>query len=378
MDFSQIIKILLFYKKKILLFTLSTIVLVFLILYFIFPIKYTAEVVLLPPDEQNVSGLQALMGGSDVTSFLGFGGGLGSAQLFAEVLKSRTAGEIVVKNCSLLPYFDEESVSKSVEKLQKLINIEVTKERLIKFNVTLSTSFFCRYSSEKDSIKILSARVANSFTNALDKINQDKLRLKATNLMNFFKGEIEAVTQQLKLDEEVLQLFEEENKTISIPEQLSATLETAAKIKSEILFTEIELQTLEHNLRDNNSKIESLKKRLEVLKDTYKGIEGIKGLDNTDYLPEFEDIPMLSLQFARLKRNVKVSNELYLLLQKQYFKEQIQANRNVPTVEVLDPAIPPLKASSPRVVFSSLLGGIVAFFLISSFILFLEKKKIEK
>ena len=193
--------------------------------------------------------------------------------------------------------------------------------------------------------------------------------------MYFFEEQINLVSEQLKSDEEALRLFQEKNKTISIPEQLSATLETAAKIKSEILFTRIELKNLEFNMRENNSRIESLRKKLDVLNQIYKEIEGIKSLDEIDYLPEFNDIPMLSLELARLTRNVKVSNELYIMLQKQFYREQIQANRNVPTVEVLDSAIPPTSPSSPRALFSTFFGGFFSFFLISSLTLYLEKKK---
>jgi hypothetical protein len=358
-----------------LIFTGVSALLIFIILYFVYPLKYTAKVVLLPPEEQNTTGLQALIGGSDVTSFLGFSGGFGSAQLFAEVLKSRSVSEIVLQQNQLYNFLKIKDTAKAVEKLQTLISVEVTKERLIKFEIPLSTSTFSRFSSEKDSIRLLVSKVANSFTYALDLINREKLQIKATNLMYFFEEQINIASEQLRSDEEALRLFQEKNKTISIPEQLSATLETAAKIKSEILFTRIELKNLEFNMRENNSRIESLRKKLEVLNQTYKEIEGIKSVDEIDYLPEFNDIPKLSLELARLTRNVKVSNELYIMLQKQFYREQIQANRNVPTVEVLDPAVPPTSPSSPRVLFSSFFGGFFAFFLVSSLTLYLEKKK---
>ncbi len=375
MSFTEIINILLKNKKKIIKFSVSVGALIFILTLFVVPIKYTAEVVIFPPEKQNTAGIQALMGNSDFSSLLGFGAPSGDSQLYAKILKSRTVNTKVLKECNLMEYFDAEDTVLAVEKLQKLVDVEVTKEKLIKLRITLSTSFFARFSDERDSIKNLTAKVANSFYNALDELNKMRLQKKATDLMHFFQSQIDLVEEQLRKDEEALREFQEENRAISIPEQLDATLQAAAKIKSEILYTEIELQTLRYNLKENSSKVKALERKIKVLNDTYDSLKGVKSLDNPDYLPEFDNIPRLSLEFARLKRNVKVSNELYILLKQQFYHEQFQASRNVPTISVLDEAIPPRKTTSPRIVFSTVVGGFFAFLFISALILFKEQKK---
>ena len=69
-------------------------------------------------------------------------------------------------------------------------------------------------------------------------------------------------------------------------------------------------------------------------------------------------------------------NEVYVLLQQQYYKEKIQENRDIPTVEILDEAIPPLKASSPRIIFSTVTGGILIFLLMSLITIISERKTV--
>jgi uncharacterized protein involved in exopolysaccharide biosynthesis len=64
-----------------------------------------------------------------------------------------------------------------------------------------------------------------------------------------------------------------------------------------------------------------------------------------------------------------------MLLQQQYYKERIQENRDLPTVEVLDKAIVPLRKSSPKTVFATVTGGIFIFLLMSLFVVFSEQKK---
>jgi uncharacterized protein involved in exopolysaccharide biosynthesis len=95
---------------------------------------------------------------------------------------------------------------------------------------------------------------------------------------------------------------------------------------------------------------------------------------SNDYLLSFKDLPVLSKQLASLLREVKIQNEVYLLLQQQYYKEKIQENRDLPTVQVLDRAIPPLKASSPRIIFSTFIGALF-FFLLSSLVFIIDGRK---
>ncbi len=68
-------------------------------------------------------------------------------------------------------------------------------------------------------------------------------------------------------------------------------------------------------------------------------------IDSDDYLIAFSDVPELGMQLSKLIRTVKIKNEVYLLLQQQYYKERIQENRDVPTIDILDEAIPPEKTS---------------------------------
>ena len=100
-------------------------------------------------------------------------------------------------------------------------------------------------------------------------------------------------------------------------------------------------------------------------------------MGNQDYLVAFKDVPEIGRELAQLVREVKVQNEVYMLLQQQYFKERIQENRDLPTIEVLDEAIPPLKASGPRLIFSTVLGGVFAFLLMSLLYIANEMKIIK-
>ncbi|MDD3559827.1 MAG: GNVR domain-containing protein, partial [Melioribacteraceae bacterium] len=266
----------------------------------------------------------------------------------------------------------------ATERLNKLIDVEVTKERILILSVTLSTGYFSRFSDEVDSVAALSASTANEFIIVLDEINREKLNQKAKNTRLFIEQQLETTKEKLKLAEDSLLNFQKVNKTISIPEQLQASLDNAAGIKSEILFTEIKLNTLDYNMLETSPEYLSLQKKLKVLNETYNNLITRESGKENDFLPAFEDVPQLAIELARLTREVKVQNELYLLLQKQFYKERIQENKDIPTVQVLDAAIVPMRPVSPRLFFSTFFIFVAALFLISSYYIFLETRKINK
>jgi uncharacterized protein involved in exopolysaccharide biosynthesis len=164
--------------------------------------------------------------------------------------------------------------------------------------------------------------------------------------------------------------FQELNKTVALPEQLKAAIEAASKLKSEIVKTEIEIGMLQQNLKEDNKILLSLRNKLNELKEQYDKME----LGSQDYLLAFGEVPELGKELATLLREVKIQNEVYTLLQQQYYKEKIQENRDIPTVEILDEAIPPLKPAAPRIVFSTITGGVFVFILISLIFVLSERK----
>ncbi len=81
-------------------------------------------------------------------------------------------------------------------------------------------------------------------------------------------------------------------------------------------------------------------------------------------------LPEVSLEYARLLRNVKVQEAVYELLTQQYEQAKIMEVKDTPTVEILDKASPPEKKSYPKrsgivlfcAVMSLLTSIILAFF----------------
>ncbi len=371
MSYHEILNIIITQRKNIFQITILATVIIFLILFFIYPLTFQSKVTVLPPEENNrLGGVQSLLGGQDFSNLLLGEGTSGNSQLYMEILKSRSAALYVIEKNNLESLYGIKNKFKVAEKLDKELNVEVSKEGIISLSVNVSTSLFPMFGTQKDSIKNLAADLSNSFVEALDKINRDKLISKAQKTREFIGQQLMQTKARLDSVENELMFFQEKNKTVSLPQQVNAAIDAAANIRSEIVKTEIEIGTLETNLKENNKTLIALKDKLQQLKDQYSKME----MGNQDYLLTFKDVPELGKKLANLLREVKIQNEVYSMLQQQYYKELIQENKDLPTVQVLDAAVPPLSAVSPRPIFSSIIGGIFVFLLMCFSSIYEHKK----
>jgi tyrosine-protein kinase Etk/Wzc len=371
MTLHDIIHVLLVNWKSILKLTFGATIVVFIYLFLISPLTYNAPVTILPPAERDqFSGLGSLLSGGEVTDFLTGKMAPGNSQLFMEILKSRTAAEYVVKKHNLLDYFDVDNMDEATKELQKQLNLDLSKEGIITLSVNVKSSIIPLIFSNKDSVKNLSAKISNSYVEALDKINREKISYRAKRAREYIEQQIVQTKAELDTAETNLMQFQKTNKTVSLPEQLTSAIESAAKLKAEIVNTEIEIGLLEPNLREDNKALLQLKSKLNELQKEYKKFD----VHSDDYLVAFSNVPELGMELAKLLRAVKIKNEVYLLLQQQYYREKIQENRDVPTIDILDEAIPPRKPSSPRVIYSTVVSGIFVLLLVSMFFVIRERK----
>lgn len=370
MTLHSLINVIILNAGKLILNSLIGMIIIFMLLFFVYPLTYTSTVTILPPEKSNPYSLGSLLQGADFSSLMS-GNTSASAQLYNEIIRSRTAAEITINKLSLMDYFDVDSKLEAAEKLSKLINTEVTKEGILKISVPMSTPLFGRFRIDNDSIKQLSAKVSNTLAVALDSINRVKLSTKASRARIYIESELLTTKKELDSVENELMNFQAKNKTVSLPDQVKASIEVAAKLKTEMTTAEMNYNILSQNLKENSSLMEGMKTRMKELREQY---EKVINHTNSDMFVSFSNAPQLGLKLSNLLREVKVKNEVYLLLQQQFYHERIQENRDVPTIEILDLAVPPLKASSPRLIIWTFLGGIFIFMFLTMMLLFREKR----
>jgi tyrosine-protein kinase Etk/Wzc len=336
-----------------------------LVITLLLPNWYKASTTLLPPEKEGLSlGLSSslLSGLSSLNEGMSLPFMATPSDVIAAILKSRRVGEEVIDRADLMKIYQVKNKEEGLRELNSHLFVSVSPEGLINL-------------SFEDKKREKAASVANLFIQILDEVNRQTKSSKAKNARMFVEERLTQTQKELISVEESLKVFQQKNQAISLDEQMKAAIQAAATLKGEIVVQEIELNVLKKNfsadyppVKQLESKIVEARRQLDILEfgRAKKEGEGNKTLE----IP-FAQVPKLSLELARLMREVKIQETVFALLTEQYEQLKIQETKDTPTIQVLDKAFPPEKKARPKRFFlvvaagggSVILSIILVFFL---------------
>ena len=144
-----------------------------------------------------------------------------------------------------------------------------------------------------------------------------------------------------------MQAFQSENKVFSLDDQMTAIVDNAVNIGTELAAAEIELALTQHDFQSGSPQTLFLEKKIKSLQEQYERVQ-TGGLVTTDgFSIPFDKVPDLMRRYGNLVRDIKIKEQINAYLESQRLQEQIQEAKDVPTVVELDTAIPPRKRTSP-------------------------------
>ncbi|KPL04536.1 MAG: hypothetical protein AMJ90_00365 [candidate division Zixibacteria bacterium SM23_73_2] len=335
------------------------------------PNWYTAKTTVLPPEEAGSILPLSLssLGGFLPSSGMSLPLMVTPSDIFAAILRSRTVAESVINKEDLMEVYDTDKISDALKELNSHTKIEVTNEGIV------SLEF-------EDNDKNRAARVANLFVEELDRINQKTNTSKAKSTRIFVEERLSQTQKELALAEENLRAFKEKHKTIVLDEQMRAAIQGAANLKAELTLNEIQLNVLRQTMSESHPQIQGLKTRIKEIKKQLDLMEfgDSEEKDRQDKILDipFSEVPALSLELARLTREVKIQETVFELLIRQYEQAKIQETKDTPTVQILDKAVPPERKTRPKRTFLVGIAGLASLFLSIVFVFALEYLKHSK
>jgi len=91
-----------------------------------------------------------------------------------------------------------------------------------------------------------------------------------------------------------------------------------------------------------------LKARIETLQGKLHGMTGKQSQPAAPDYPSMTSLPILGYRYSDLYRQTKIQEAIYEFLTQQYETAKIDEARELPSVRVMDPAVPPERKSSPH------------------------------
>ena len=314
------------------------------------PQVFEATATVLPPEQEGVGGLLSFLSSSSASSALSLlGGNFGGSptlDLFKTIIESRSVAEDVASDDAIHAFFLRRDTSRKaiVNTLNGSVHGDALRTGELSISVRISAPKFSS-SVELDSTRRMTAYVANKFIEALDRFNRDRLMTSAKTTRIFVQQEYTAKLAELDSAYGRLQQFQEVHGAIALPEQLAATVGAAAKLTSQMEQLEMQRNVEARELGPHDPRIRALDAEKEAAQEELNKYDS-GGVG--EYVLALNSAPELSREMAGYLREVKVLEQVTAYLRGELEQDRISEQRDLPSLQVLDAALPPTGPSSPN------------------------------
>jgi len=332
------------------------------------PKIYVSTATILRPQQTGGGGLLSALGRRAIQQIPSFPSFTPNRNIFLSVLKSRTLARKMVDHYNLMDYYRASHLERAVDSLSGATRISESDTGIIEIKV-------------RDKDPKIAADIANGYVNQLDRFISESGIGAVNRQRRFISDRIKETQKNLAEAEVNLQHFQENNRTIVMSAQTSQAMAVAARLKGEIISSEIKLEVMGIFATDSNPEVIRLGRQIAELKHQLAQAQYGAGLD----LPAVTDnpghskkeiylsasrIPKVSLDMTRLTRDIKVHETVYTMLTQQLEQAKIAEAKDMPMVQVLDRAVPALHHFKPKPRRNALLAGAIGLFL-GTFLAFL-------
>jgi uncharacterized protein involved in exopolysaccharide biosynthesis len=340
---------------------------------------YQSTATIITPREGPAGGVLAALGAAGIAQqlpSLSLPSLTPNRDVLVSILKSRTIAEKTVERLKLQEYYRAEHLQGAIGALQKATDISISREGVISVKV-------------EDGDREMAAAIANAYTETLDHLIGQYGTGSASSQRRFIAEQLEKASKGLVLAEENLRRFQEKNRAVSISDQSRGAIEAAARLKGEIMASEVQLQVMRNFATESNPDVVRLRRRIGELKQQLAqaqygagmelpAVAGNSGHPQKEIFIPASRVPEVGLDLARLTRDLKVQETIYTLLTQQLEQTKIAEAQDIPIVQVLDRAVPALFRSKPQIKLNMALAGVTSLFLgifLAFFLEYIERER---
>ncbi|MGA7836977.1 MAG: Wzz/FepE/Etk N-terminal domain-containing protein [Ignavibacteriaceae bacterium] len=367
-DLLDYLVILVKWKKLLLVVCIISLIVSYLAIYFFVDKKYESTSLLLPSNVENSGSI--LSGLSSLKSLPFDIGGLttnSDVDLYNSIIYSRSLLDQVIKKFDLVKIYkvdttDIDYFEQVLKRLRNDVNADINDDGVTYIITTAAPSPQLSADIDNFIVKLLNDRVIEL---KIKKSKENKQFLEAR--VNEIKDSLKYSENQLKLFQEKTGMFEAENQTKAILEQL-------AEFQAQLAEKQTQYSVYKEIYGENSPQALNAKIIAGKFEAKLKNIES--GRDSSVSLLSLNKLPQNALNYFRLFRDVQIYTNILEFELPLYEQARIQEKKDIPILQVIDYAIPPAKKSfPPRVLFASLITIVILLF-VFIYILLLENEKL--
>ena len=353
------------HRKFILLFTICVAVAA-TITVFVIPSKFTAQTVVLPPND-NSSMSSALLGqmtggSSALASIAGAGLGIKSpGEMYVSLFRLPAVEDPLIRRFGLMDRYNKKRMSDTRKVFERRSSVVLgTKDGLIRITVT-------------DWDPNLAAAMANAYVDELRKLTAQLAVTEASRRRLFFQQQLLETNENLVAAEEAMKQMQQQTGVLQVDSQARALIESAAVIRGQIVAKEVELKAMRSYATDDNPQVILAEQQLLGLRAQLAQLAGKDADTNSEIIVPKGQIPSAQMAYIRKLRDLRYQETIKEILTKQFELAKLDEAREGAIVQVADVATPPDKRSFPERTLIICLSGLVGLIGACTWAIFSER-----
>src|SRR6266576_3712950 len=235
--------------KRLILFAVVGAALLSTVVAFLLPVRYEANIVMMPP-QQN-SSIGSTLGQLGSAGSLGSlaplaslaSGGLGiknPADMYISLLTSRTVEDAMVQRFGLLAEYHEKRLSDARKELENRTNaVAGTKDGLIRISV-----------EDRDPRR--AAELANGYVEEFRKLSASLAITEAARRRLFFEQQVQQAKEALTQAEEAMTKTQQSTGVLQIESQARSLIESAAILRAQVVAKQVQTEGMRSFATDEN------------------------------------------------------------------------------------------------------------------------------
>jgi len=309
---------------------------------------FNSTVTIMPPEQQqsSVAAMLGQMGG--LAALAGAGAMKTQADLYVGILESRTISDNLVQRFKLQQRYDKKTVEETRRELANNRSINSgKKDGMIAITVS-------------DEEPKFAAEMANGYAEELMKISQALNLTEAAQRRAFLETQLKEAKESLANAEVALRKTQERTGMLQPDAQVKAIISSAAELKGTIAAKEVEMKAMRSFATSSNPAYVRAQEELRGLQAQLAKLEKSQSASEGDFMVPTSRIPGVAVDYVRNVREVKYYETIFELLAKQYEMAKIDEARDLPTIQILDKAVPAERKSKPQralITIAGFIGG---------------------
>jgi tyrosine-protein kinase Etk/Wzc len=207
------------------------------------------------------------------------------------------------------------------------------------------------------------AAIVDGLANAYLRQNVERRSAEAAKTLAFLETQLPVLKDKATAAESALNLYQQQHGVVDLPQETQSILAQSAEVQRELYQVELRRSEVSQRFTDEHPEMMALNEKASMLRSKLGAMNA-----------RMRQLPQQELDSARLARDVKVTNELYMQVLNRAQELQVVKSGTVGNARIVDHAVVPHRPIRPQsgpVLAVSLLvgvlGGIAAAFVRKSF-----------